>query len=39
MYALSDTHGYSLRIGYHQAVSRETSHQTELSFVTLMIFG
>jgi len=39
MYALPDTHGYSLQIGSHQAVSRETSHQTELSFVTLVIFG
>jgi len=39
MHALTDTHGYSLQIGYHQAVSRLTTHQTELSFVTLVIFG
>jgi hypothetical protein len=39
MYALPDTHGYSLQIGYHQAVSRFTTHQTELSFVPLVIFG
>ncbi len=39
MYALTDTHGSSLRIGYHQAVFHLTTHQTELSFVTLVIFG
>jgi hypothetical protein len=39
MYALPDTHGFSLRIGYHQAVSHLTTHQAELPFVTLVIFG
>lgn len=39
MYTLTDTHGSSLRIGYHQAVFHLTTHQTELSFVTLVIFG
>ncbi len=39
MYALTDTHGSSLRIGYRQAVFHLTTHQTELPFVTLVIFG